>query len=65
MTVDEKRYTLRDCASIFKRGLKTMYRWKDEGVFKRVIELPSGGYLIPESEVRRLLKERPPDEFDA
>jgi predicted site-specific integrase-resolvase len=51
-----KNYTIAEVAEIFKRSKKTIYRWREEGIFREVIQVD--GYLIPEKEVLRVIKEK-------
>lgn len=43
-------------AEIFKRFKKTIYRWREEGIFREVIQVKDG-YLIPEREVLMVIEE--------
>ncbi|MCK5235831.1 MAG: helix-turn-helix domain-containing protein [Deltaproteobacteria bacterium] len=53
----EKNLTVKETAKIFKREPKTIRRWIDEGqMFNRFIKVKDG-YLIPQSEIDRILKE--------
>ena len=53
----EENKTIKEAAETFKRKPKTLRRWIDEGkMFKRVIKIKDG-YLIPQSEIDRILKE--------
>lgn len=52
-----KNYTIAEVAEIFKRSKKTIYRWREEGIFREVIQVKDG-YLIPEKEVLRVIDER-------
>jgi len=53
-----KLLTIKEIAEIFKRSPDTIYRWIDEGkIFKEIIKI-KGGYLIPETEVQRILRVR-------
>lgn len=52
-----KNYTIAEVAEIFKRSRKTIYRWREEGIFREVIQVKDG-YLITEKEVLRVLQER-------
>ncbi len=53
-----KFLTVKEVAETFRRSTDTIYRWLDEGKvfeFDKVIKI-KGGYLIPETEVKRILK---------
>ncbi|TAN60067.1 DNA-binding protein [bacterium] len=52
-----KNYTIAEVGEIFKRSKKTIYRWREEGIFREVIQVKDG-YLIPEKEVLRVIEER-------
>ncbi|MEK7772728.1 MAG: helix-turn-helix domain-containing protein [Deltaproteobacteria bacterium] len=52
-----KNYTIAEVAEIFKRSKKTIYRWREEGIFHEVIQVKDG-YLISEKEVLRVIEER-------
>ncbi len=52
-----KNYTITEVAKIFKRSKKTIYRWREEGIFREVIQVKDG-YLIPENEVLRVIEEK-------
>lgn len=52
-----KNYTIAEVAAIFKRSKKTIYRWREEGIFREVIQVKDG-YLFPEREILRVLEER-------
>lgn len=52
-----KNYTVKEVAGIFKRSKKTIYRWREEGIFREVIQVKDG-YLIPEKEVLRVIEEK-------
>ncbi|HBG46336.1 MAG TPA: hypothetical protein DDW94_05025 [Deltaproteobacteria bacterium] len=45
-----------EVAEIFKRFKKTIYRWREEGIFREVIQVKDG-YLIPEREVLMVIEE--------
>lgn len=51
-----KNYTVKECASIFKRSEDTIRRWIAEGFFKKAYRVRDG-YLIPDEEVKRILDE--------
>lgn len=52
----ENNMTIKEVAIIFKRTPKTIRRWIDEGkTFNRLIKFKDG-WLIPESEVDRILE---------
>ncbi len=51
-----KNLTVRQVAEIFNRSVKTIYRWIREGYITDVRKVRDG-YLIPQSEVERLLDE--------
>lgn len=52
-----KNYTVAEVAEIFKRSKKTIYRWREEGIFREVIQVKDG-YLFSETEIKRVIKER-------
>ena len=53
----DRNLTVKETADIFKRSPKTIRRWINEGtVFERLIKVRDG-YLIPRSEVDRVLAE--------
>ncbi len=52
-----KNYTIAEAADIFKRSKKTIYRWREERIFREVIQVKDG-YLIPEKEILRVIEER-------
>ena len=53
----ENNLTIEEVSNIFKRSSKTIRRWIDEGkTFQRLLKI-KGGWLIPESEVDRILEE--------
>lgn len=52
-----KNYTLAEVATIFKRFKKTIWRWREEGIFREIIQVKDG-YLIPEREVLRMIEEK-------
>ncbi len=52
-----KNYTVAEVAAIFKRSKKTIYRWREEGIFREVIQVKDR-YLISEKEVLRVIEER-------
>lgn len=52
-----KNYTVAEVAEIFKRSKKTIYRWREEGIFSEVIQVKDG-YLISEKEIFRVIEER-------
>jgi len=52
-----KNYTVAEVAEIFKRSKKTIYRWREKGIFREVIQVKDG-YLISEKEVLRVIEER-------
>lgn len=52
-----KNYTVAEVAKIFRRSTKTIYRWREEGIFREVIQVKDG-YLIPEKEILRVIKEK-------
>lgn len=58
-----KNYTIAEVAEIFKRSKKTIYRWREEGIFREVIQVKDG-YLIPEREVLRVIEERTRKNYD-
>ncbi len=49
-----KYYTVKEMAGIVHRDIRTIYRWIDEGFVKNYAKVKDG-YLIPESEVSRIL----------
>ncbi len=53
----QKFMTVREVATVFRRSSDTIYRWILEGkTFQNVIKVKDG-YLIPESEVERIIDE--------
>lgn len=52
-----KYYTVKEAAPIFKRDIKTIYRWIQEGFLKDVTKVKDG-YLIPETEIERILAQK-------
>lgn len=52
-----KNYTIAEVAEIFRRSKKTIYRWREEGIFREVIQVKDG-YLIPEKEILRVIEEK-------
>ena len=59
-----KNYTLTEVAEIFKRSKKTIYRWREEGIFREVIQVKDG-YLISEKEILRVIQEKTKKQPDA
>ena len=51
----EKQFTLKEAGLLLHREPQTLIRWIKGGTVKAA-RLPSGRYLIPESEVLRLLQ---------
>jgi len=52
-----KFMTVKEVAAFFRRSPDTIYRWISEGkTFNNVIKIKDG-YLIPESEVKRIVEE--------
>lgn len=45
-----------DAARILNVSYKTLWRWQKRGLI-RVVRLPSGRFLIPRSEVERILRQ--------
>ena len=41
-----KNFIIAEVAQIFKRSKKTIYHWREEGIFREVIQVKDG-YLIP------------------
>jgi len=52
-----KYYTVKEAAEIFKRDIKTIYRWIQEGFLRDVTKVKDG-YLIPETEIQRILSQK-------
>ena len=52
-----KYYTVKEAAEIFKRDIKTIYRWIQEGFLQDVTKVKDG-YLIPETEIQRILSQK-------
>jgi excisionase family DNA binding protein len=48
-----KTLTVKEAAKEVKRTEKTIYRWIDEGFLMNIIRVRDG-YLIPESEIKRI-----------
>ena len=57
-----KYYTVRAVAEIFHRTERTIYRWIKEGFILNVRRVKDG-YLIPSSEVERVLEESKLDQY--
>jgi len=55
MTESEK-FTVRQAAKIFNRHPGTIYRWIDEGFLQHYYRVRDG-YLIPRTEIDRILVE--------
>ncbi len=52
----QKFMTVKEVAVTFRRSQDTIYRWISEGkIFDNVIKMKDG-YLIPESEVKRIIE---------
>jgi predicted site-specific integrase-resolvase len=51
----EKQFTLKEAGLLLHREPQTLIRWVKASKL-RAAKLPSGHYLIPESEVARLLQ---------
>jgi predicted DNA-binding transcriptional regulator AlpA len=52
----EKLLTIRMVSETLHRHENTIYRWVEEGIFPHASRI-RGGLFIPESDVRRLLKD--------
>lgn len=53
----QKFMTVKEVAAVFRRSQDTIYRWIFEGkTFQSVVKVKDG-YLIPESEVNRIIEE--------
>ncbi len=52
-----KLMTVSEVAVIFRKSKDTIYRWISEGKVFRDIHKVGDGYLIPESEVKRVLED--------
>ena len=53
----DKNLTIKETAEVFRRSPRTIRRWIDEGsVFKRLIKVKDG-YLVPQAEITRIMKE--------
>jgi len=53
----QKFMTVKEVAIVFRRSHDTIYRWISEGkIFNNVLKVRDG-YLIPESEVKRIVEE--------
>ncbi len=48
--------TVREVATILKRSTDTIYRWIAEGKVLQDVRKVNDGYLIPETEVIRILE---------
>ncbi len=47
--------TVNQAAEMFQRSPQTIYRWIEEGFFLEIIKIKNG-YLIPQKEVKRIIK---------
>jgi len=52
-----KFLTVKEVATILKRSTDTIYRWIAEGKVLQDVRRVNNGYLIPETEVIRILEE--------
>ena len=52
-----KYYTVKEAAKIFKRDIRTIHRWINEGFLREVTKVKDG-YLIPETEIERILAQK-------
>lgn len=53
----QKFMTVREVAIVFRRSHDTIYRWILEGkTFQNIVKVKDG-YLIPESEVEKIIEE--------
>lgn len=59
MPTFEKQFTPREAALLLHRSQETLIRWVKTGKLKAA-RLPGGHYLIPESEVLRVLATHEP-----
>lgn len=53
----QKFMTVREVATILKRSTDTIYRWIAEGKVLQDVRRVNDGYLIPETEVKRILED--------
>lgn len=51
---NEKSFTPKETAGIFKTHKNTIYRWIKLDKIKYIV-MPGGNYRIPESEIKRVL----------
>ena len=51
----EKLLTVKQVALMLSKSKQTIYRWLDEGLISQKCRI-KGGYLIPESEVDKLIR---------